>query len=148
MNIREAGKADSLAIEQISRASGYPVPELALDGDKIREMFAKKDIFFIAEVKEEPIGYVAIRPTSSDRLEIDSLEVRKGHHNQGVGTALIEKVEGKAKELGVEDIFLYCHPRNREAMTFYHELGYDKRGMAPSHYSTGEPAVLFSKKIN
>lgn len=147
MKIREAGRVDSLAIEQISEDSGYPVPELALDEERIKKMFDKGDIILIADLKGEPMGYAAFRVTIGDKIEIDSLEVRRGHHNQGIGTELMKHIEEKASETDTKELFLYCHPRNKYAIEFYHSKGFERKGLVPDHYSTGEPAILFSKRI-
>lgn len=147
MNIRQAGKADMLAVEQVSKACGFPVPELALDEGRIRAMFVRGEIILIAE-ESEAVGYAAIDPNPKGKAELYSIEVRKEMHHRGIGTELMKAAEEKAKSLGKGEIFLYCHPRNREAMTFYSRLGYANRGLVPGHYSTGEPAVLFTKRLD
>ena len=145
MKIRKADANDLLAVEQISKNGGYPVMEFRYDEGRVAKLF-QNSIVLVAEVGGEPLGYAALTPQEA-KLEVRSIEVRDGHQNQGIATALLNESEKKASELGKKEIFLFCHPRNRGAIGFYYANGFEKRGMVPSHYSTGEPAILFSKKI-
>ena len=147
MIITKAGKADTLTIFRIAEASGYPVPELAFDERQIRQMFDEKKIILIAKEAGEAVGYIAIDPRPETRAEIHSIEVRKAHHHKGIGEALLKEAEKRIGVMGKDEIFLYVHPRNRASMLFFTAEGYEKKGLAPDYYSTGEPAVVFSKKM-
>ena len=148
MKIREGSKYDALAMEQIAKDSGYAVPELELDEESIKEMFDQKHVFFVAEDEGEDIGYVALDPRPSEKIELVSVEVKKAHQHKGIGKALVETALGKVWELDKKELFLFCHPRNKTAIEFYSELGFKNRGLVPGHYSTGEPALLLSKKVD
>ncbi|MFC2174560.1 GNAT family N-acetyltransferase [archaeon] len=148
MRIREAGHTDALAMERITRESGYAVPELAHDEESIREMLKKKMLVYLAEESGEALGYITLDPAPPGKMEVVSIEVRGERHGQGIGSALLDVAIAKALELGKKELFLFCHARSKAAIGFYCGLGFLQRGLVPGHYSTGEPAVLFSKKID
>ncbi|MCK4327298.1 MAG: GNAT family N-acetyltransferase [Candidatus Diapherotrites archaeon] len=148
MNIREAGHADALAIGRIAGKSGYAVPELEHDEESIRKMLHDSMLVFLAEENGEAVGYIALDPKAPEKIEVHSIEVKKEHQGKGIGAALLDVAMAKALELGKKELVLFCHPRSKEAMAFYTTLGFERKGFVPGHYSSGEPAILFSKGIN
>jgi len=92
--------------------------------------------------KDRIVGFLngAFRPSSEgpDRALIKLFAVHPDFHRQGVGTALIQAFEARARERGADGIrvgsigHLYfasgVAPRYTEAILFLNKLGYEKAG--------------------
>lgn len=104
-----------------------------------------------AEPESDPV----LRPYSEledyGSLYISGLAVIEGHRNAGIGQALMEAVNGRARDLSLPRISLICLERNDGAMRLYRRLGFReiaRRAIVPHptlHYSDGD-AVLLARK--
>lgn len=144
MNIREASAADSLIIQRIFKASSYPVPELQLDEVHIKKMFDRGYIVFIAEDDGNAVGCAILNATTG---ELHAVGIMSNQHEKDISSALIEKVMVKAKELSIEEVFVYCHSRDQKAMELYNSNGFMRKSLVPGYYSTGEPAIVFTRRV-
>jgi GNAT superfamily N-acetyltransferase len=140
--LRHARPSDAAAIATLHLAARRDaMPDLpALHGDEevrawMRDRLLPRAEVWIAEVAEEPVGYLAL----VDDI-LDHLYVGPEHQRQGVGSLLL----AKAKALRPGGLQLYAFQRNRRARDFY-----EARGFSPVGFSDGagnqerEPDVLY-----
>lgn len=87
--------------------------------------------------------------SSNNYWEMDWLVVRKIHHNQGVGTALVKKVEEVVAKHGGEHLYLKTSEGkyNAETLKFYRKNGFAKLTQLPEYYGPKESADIFFKEV-
>jgi ribosomal protein S18 acetylase RimI-like enzyme len=100
------------------------------------EMLADPSVrIYIAEEDSRALGYIVCklfeRPESvltyANRfLQIEHISVRPDAQRHGVGTALMNRVEELAREIGVKKLHLDSWDFNMEAHTFFEKLGFEK----------------------
>lgn len=92
-----------------------------------------KQIFFIAEIGEEPIGLIetliikdGINPVHVDReyATIDKLIVKDEYRKLGVATSLIDTTESYLKEKGIKEVEIYVWNFNKNAFNLYQNKGF------------------------
>lgn len=62
----------------------------------------------------------------ADVMIIDSVEVEPDHRREGIGTKLVEKAIGLARENNVDSIELNVNKDNIAAISLYEKLGFTK----------------------
>jgi len=100
--IRRALKKDIRAIMQITKPS-VASEELV----KRSRATIEKNLqdYYIFEIDRHPVGCVALHVYPEQKKgELAFLFVRPSHENQGIGRKLIQFVESKARELGLEEL--------------------------------------------
>lgn len=105
-----------------------------------------------ADPDAQPVSDAVLRPYSEledyGSLYLSSLAVVEGRRNAGIGTALMEAVNRRAKDLSLPRISLICFEGNEGAMRFYRRLGFrelDRRPIVPHpclHYADGNAVLL------
>jgi N-acetylglutamate synthase-like GNAT family acetyltransferase len=95
-------------------------PGAGIGGD-----FAVEGRLFVAEDDDEIVGYAGliVRPR---RAELEPIVVAQNHRGKGIGTALARHVAQAAREAGVAGLFVRPAARNREAIAFFHDSGFDR----------------------
>jgi len=157
IHIRIATKDDAILIANISQecfyhafiASTTPADmDMFLKtqftkGKLILEVGAKENIFLLAYVGEEVVGYAKLR--NGDRpsqlrqfkcLELARLYAMPGKIGAGVGAALMKQAIAIANELEKEVIWLGVWEGNVRAIKFYHSFGFEK--FADTDFLLGE----------
>ena len=100
--IRRAMKKDIRSILTLTKPS-VATEELAR---RTRSSIEKQlDDYFIFEIDKNPVACVALHPYPEQKKgELAFLYVSPAHENQGIGRKLIQFVENKARELGVNEL--------------------------------------------
>ncbi len=86
-------------------------------------------------------------------LYLSGMAVVEQYRNAGIGAALMEAVNGRARGLSLRRISLICFERNVGAMRLYRKLGFrelDRRAVVPHpalHYQDGD-AVLLARECS
>src|SRR5690606_10160097 len=96
----------------------------------------------VATVDGEIAGYVVVRP--GDRELLENVAVAQGHQGRGIGRALIDHVEKRAKERGATYVELYTHELMTENRQLYTRLGYREFGFI---VEDGFRRVLMEKRL-
>ena len=101
-----------------------------------------------AEPESDPV----LKPYSEledyGSLYLSGMAVVEQHRNAGIGMALMEAVNQRAKDLSLPRISLICFERNEGAMRLYRRLGFrelDRRAVVPHpalHYHDGDAVLL------
>jgi len=79
---------------------------------------------FVAVEDEQPRGLLTYR---IDDKECEVVTINSSIRGKGVGTALLNVVEAKARSLGCSRIWLITTNDNTDAMRFYQMRGFDLR---------------------
>ena len=84
---------------------------------------------FVAEIAGEVVGLACLRllPCLCDPIpyaELTELVVTPSYQRQGVGRALVRRIEEEARLAGAAELVLITAWRNGRAHAFYHALGY------------------------
>ena len=94
-------------------------------GADIGGEFVTEGRLFVAEDGGEIVGYAGLI-VHTRRAELEPIVVAHNHRGKGVGTALVRRVAEAAREAGVAGVFVRPAARNREALGFFHESGFDR----------------------
>jgi ribosomal protein S18 acetylase RimI-like enzyme len=78
---------------------------------------------FVAELDDEPAGYVALEP-AGDVVRIDQLLVSPEHEREGVGHQLVEWAEGYAISCRARALRIVVEEDNVPALDFYRRAGF------------------------
>lgn len=104
-----------------------------------------RSLFAVAyDEDNKPVGCGAIRPINEDIAELKRMYA--GTEAQGIGSAILKHLEGKAQELGYSAIWLETRLLNKTAVAFYEKKGYVR---IPNYgkYVNNTEAVCFEKKL-
>jgi ribosomal protein S18 acetylase RimI-like enzyme len=127
--IRPMGFPDVADVTALCAQLGFP-STLEQVAQRFRRISSDAQCaLFVAQGPEERIlGWVYVRgvlPMVSDpRAEIWSLVVDEEARGQGIGRALMERVEAWAAECGYQAVSLRSNTVRHEAHRFYERLGY------------------------
>jgi ribosomal protein S18 acetylase RimI-like enzyme len=112
--------------------------------ERYRQALEDGAILFLAEGPERVVGYAFAHPRGApeslaiDRLlEVETVAVLAEARGKGVGTALMEAVEGWARERGFEHLALSVRTANEGARRLYERRGF--RSLYETMYSTLAP---------
>jgi len=129
--IREIRVSDYPAVYLLNQAFN---PSLAsFSEEKVKEKIAiitekTNDVVFVCERNNEVIGYIHGSPYellfSDPLVNVLGFIVQETHRGQGVGSALIERLEQWAKDNGFSGIKLLSHPSRTNAHRFYERRDY------------------------
>jgi amino-acid N-acetyltransferase len=101
--IRRARKRDLRSIEQLIHASVESEELLPRSRAAIERQL---DEYFLFEVDRNPVACVALHPYPDQKKgELACLCVRPSHENQGLGRRMVQFVEDRAREAGMETLF-------------------------------------------
>jgi ribosomal-protein-alanine N-acetyltransferase len=92
------------------------------------------ETFLVAEV-DSILGYVVFSPKG----HVISLVVGRRYRRRGLGTRLMQEVIRRVAGTGIN---LEVRAGNREALSFYKQLGFHERARMPGYYPDGEDGVL------
>lgn len=92
-----------------------------LDADEVSD---GQGAFLIAYVADEAVGCGAFRMLDATAAEIKRMYVRPAMRGMGLGWALLESLEGRARELGAGKLVLESGPRQPAAIGLYSTAGF------------------------
>jgi amino-acid N-acetyltransferase len=101
--VRRALKKDVRAIMMLTK-SGVAAEELV---KRTRAVIEKQlNDYYIFEIDKNPVACIALHLyPEQNKGELACLYVRGSHENQGIGRKLIQYIENKARELGLNELF-------------------------------------------
>lgn len=129
-------------IDQACYAAGiaYSRPEL-----RAYLRFPNADCL-IATIRGKAVGFclTARRETRGHIITIDVLEAYRRHK---IGSRLLEAVESRLAESGVNEVILETATENHSAIAFWEKHGYRTRGIWKGYYPGGRDAYAMIKSI-
>ena len=80
--------------------------------------------------------------------KVVTLNVLSERRGEGVGRRLMDALEEELASLGARAIILEVSVENREAVSLYGKLGYEKVALLDGYYGPGKAAILMKKMLN
>lgn len=96
-------------------------------GDLIAHLETNSCICYGAFENDHIIGYIWAYPHSfreENRMYVNELSVSEDYRRQGIGTALLNLVEARAKEEGYPALYLHAEAGSLDAVRLYESSGY------------------------
>ena len=139
--IRFAAEDDVAFIKRLEDSSLHlPWPE-----DSIRELVTGGEgkVALICEDR----GYVGATYVC-DEAEIGNIAVLEEYRGQGVGSALLARLQEELSVRGISRIFLEVEDSNTNAINLYKRFGFAQYNLRKDYYGKGHDAILMSKNIS
>lgn len=101
----------------------------------------------VAYDKEEPVGFITMKPTSIHTLEIHCMGVLKRYHRQGHGKALVHTAMKWAKDEGyrlmqVKTVELGTYDNYDRTNRFYQAMGFLELEVIPDLWDEANPCQI------
>jgi ribosomal protein S18 acetylase RimI-like enzyme len=137
MEIQAYRNEDEAAVAALWRqAFAYTPPWNVPEEDIARKLAVQPELFFVAELGGQVVG-TAMAGYDGHRGWVYYVAVSPSHQRQGIGTALMRRVEQALTAMGCPKLNLQVRAGSPEAVAFYRRLGYDV-----------EERVSMSKRLN
>ena len=115
--------------------------------DSLLEAFGSGTKFFVAVKNKEVLGYIGIS-CILDEGYITNIAVFPEYRNQGVGTALLNRVFSLASDSGLSFVSLEVRVSNLNAISLYEKLGFKTEGRRKNFYDKPkEDALIMTKRF-
>ena len=102
----------------------------------------------VAEKAGRRVGYL-LAYQAADEIEIARVAVVEEVKRQGVGTALMKKLQEEGTQRKARKILLDVREKNHMAQAFYEKIGFKEDGIRKRFYTEPEEdAVLMSMQIS
>lgn len=110
MTVRKAAPSELDRVERLLEAAGLPS----------RDVRSKPDCFFVAAVDGEFVGVGGLERYGENAL-LRSIAIAESRRGRGLGTALCDELEARARANGVATLYLLT----TTAAPFFRRLGYE-----------------------
>ena len=114
---------------------------------------ASKDLLFFASYdNDKPIGFLALKETGKDTIELCVMGVLKDYHRKGIGRKLFEYAKAKATELGysfmqVKTVKMGMYADYDITNKFYLSLGFKEFEVFPNLWDEWNPCQIYVMAI-
>lgn len=104
--------------------------------------------FLFACVEEKPVGFLYLKQTGKDTVELAVMGVLKEHHRQGIGKALFESAKKIAREEGysflqVKTVQMGKYDDFDQTNRFYLALGFKEFEVFPTLWDENNPCQIY-----
>ena len=142
LNIEEKMRIARLILESLTE--WFEVPET-------REQYIKesKDRIMVAAFEDDkPIGFLCLKETGKETVELAVMGVLKDHHRNGVGKSLFKKAREIAVEKGysfmqVKTVKMGVYDDYDKTNLFYLSLGFKEFEVMPSYWDELNPCQIY-----
>lgn len=105
-------------------------------------------MFFAAYDGEQPIGFLYLKETGKNTVELAVMGVRKEHHRQGIGRALFAAAKKTACEAGytfmqVKTVQMGRYEEYDRTNQFYISLGFQEFEVFPTLWDEWNPCQIY-----
>ncbi len=119
--------------------------------EESREQYIKESgeqPFFAASVEGEPVGFLCLKETGKDTVELAVMGVLKESHRRGLGRELFEAAKAYAKENGysflqVKTVKMGCYEDYDATNRFYISLGFREFEVFPTLWDEQNPCQVY-----
>ena len=113
---------------------------------EIEEVYLKQGDFIVGEYEGKVVAMVAFKKVNEGVAELKRMRVNPGYQSRGIGQALIEELEKRAKDLGFRKMILDSSPYWVKAQHFYKKNGYKeiRRGLNENKHR----AIYYEKSLS
>jgi GNAT superfamily N-acetyltransferase len=110
---------------------------------------------FVAEAAGEAVGFLTLKQTSADAVEIHVMGVRPAWHRRGIGRALVERAAEYARAEGVALLHVKTlarvpgdpYPPYAATRAFYAAAGFLPLGEFPQIWGPENPCLLMVRAL-
>ncbi|CAM5796091.1 MULTISPECIES: GNAT family N-acetyltransferase [Brevibacillus] len=124
MLIRPFRLGDYSAITRIWQETGLEEQEAESLNDLAKQLAWDSDLVMVAEKEGEVVG-VVVGTIDGTRAYFYRLAVLPRLQGAGIGRKLVEAIEKRFKQRGVNRVLIMVNQGNPEVLPFYHSLGYE-----------------------
>lgn len=124
----------------------YPPAQRFGPNLKAEHLESGRGAFFIARDGDRPVGCGAIRVLDPTTAEVKRMYVEPDQRGNGVGWAVLARLEMAAAELGVGRLVLETGIHQEAAIALYRRNGFTQVDCW-GEYATAPTSVCFEKKI-
>ena len=136
--------------QAISRAILEALPEW-FGIPEAREEYIRESadkLFFAAMDRENPVGFLYLKETGRDTVELYVMGVLKDHHRMGVGRALVETAKRAAREAGyafmqVKTVQMGKYAEYDATNRFYLAMGFREFEVFPHLWDEWNPCQIY-----
>lgn len=109
---------------------------------------SKEKIFFCAYADDKPVGFIYLKQTGKDTVELAVMGVLKDYHRQGIGKALFENCKSKASQMGfsflqVKTVQMGKYGDYDKTNMFYKSLGFKEFEVFPTLWDECNPCQIY-----
>lgn len=123
--------------------------------DSAREEYIHESVekpFFCAFEDDKPIGFLYLKQTGKETVELAVMGVVKEHHRKGVGRAIFEEARREAVRLGysfiqVKTVQMGRYKEYDETNLFYLSLGFKELEVFPTLWDEWNPCQIYIMAI-
>ena len=139
---------------QIARAILEALPDW-FGNVEARENYIEKsrDWLFLADFDEDnPAGFLCLKPTGRDTVELAVMGVLATHHRQGRGRALVEAAKALAREAGfafrqVKTVKMGVYEDYDRTNRFYRAMGFKEFEVIPDLWDEANPCQIYVQAL-
>ena len=111
------------------------------------------EIMLVSSEGGEPDGFLCLKETGRDTLELAVMGVLKEYHRQGVGTALVQAAKRIARERGysflqVKTVQMGRYPEYDATNRFYLSLGFKEFEVFPTLWDKWNPCQIYVMSVD
>ncbi len=108
------------------------------------QIYGGDHIFLTAEMDGEVLGYIGLMLVSGEGY-ISNVAVKPGMRRQGIGSALIMELIGRARTEDAEFLTLEVRRSNPAAIELYEKHGFEEAGCRRGYYDKpAEDAIIMT----
>lgn len=119
--------------------------------DETREAYireSRKMVFFAAYEADEPVGFLCLKETGKETVELAVMGVLKPHHRRGAGSQLFKAAAGYARKAGyqfmqVKTVKEGMYPDYDATNRFYRSLGFCELEVFPDLWDRDNPCQIY-----
>jgi putative acetyltransferase len=119
------------SLPEFQKEKGHP---FEMDQWYFKEHILKDNNVLVAELNDQPVGFMAMREDFIDQLYVDP-----DHWQMGIGSALLDQ----ARSISPQHLWLYTLQVNHAARAFYQKQGFVARKFGISPPPELEPDVEY-----
>lgn len=108
-------------------------------------------VTWIAEEDGQMIGFAIVEWTKRQTgitSYIQTIEVVPEGRRRGVGSELLDRIDGSARDAGAASIWLHVEAENTGASRLYEAKGYNCEGRQERFYPQGRAALIYVKRLD
>lgn len=154
VNVMAESVETSGALAIVHAASDELQQRYGGDGDNkhlsVDDLRPPSGLFLVARHDRHLVGGVGLRAVADPSLhyaEVKRLWVRPDLRREGIGLALMHEIEGRAKRLGYQALFLETGPAQPEALALYRSNGWTEIDHYPDGVFCHPQAHWFKKDL-
>ena len=111
-----------------------------------------EQVMFASYDNEKPVGFICLKETGKDTVELAVMGVRKEYHRKGIGKALFDAAKQAAKDKGysffqVKTVQMGRYKEYDDTNMFYISLGFKEFEVFPTLWDEWNPCQIYVMTI-